>query len=91
MICSVDFDSRVGTNPSFVYVSVLQCSLKDDRLKGIVRVLNEGLDSGNFCISGVIALGAVAKGNCSVTKKNQVGMEVGGLEKELEGTNTILR
>ena len=67
-----DFTSRAGSDASVVDVVILQYSLEDGRLEIRTRVLDERLDGCNLCdlcTSGVVAGGAVAKGNGSVTEE----------------------
>ena len=64
-----DFTCRAGSDASIVDVGILQYSLEDGRLEIRRRVLDEHLNGQDLCTSGVIAGGAVAKGNGSVTEE----------------------
>ena len=77
-----DFTWRVGCDASILDVGVLQYSLENGGLEIWGGVLDERLNCRNLCTSGVIAGGAVAKRNGSVTEEIPGGV---GRRREGEG------
>ena len=64
-----DFTRKAGSDTSVVDVGVLPYSLENGRFEIWRRVLDERLNGCDLCTSGVVAGGAVAKRNGSVTEE----------------------